>query len=182
MGSTLAGGKVRTSQMWNLMVAFDKELPMPWDAANIEGHPAIAWIAVNSSKPQRARVPQCFMVFSTKEWADWKQWGKREVEHELLAEFVYFLEVLLGSKPPKPCFVLSGRWGNNTETVLTRDQAKGEFPMRAIGYHDDEAGVVWDEAQRMGATGDWTRGFSVSDAYTAGTEIAKTIIREADKS
>jgi len=88
---------------------------------------------------------------------------------------------VLGSKPPKPSFVLSGRWGNNTETVLTRDQPQGQFPMRATGYHEGEAGVVWDCAQRMGATGDWTRGFSVSDAYTAGGEIAQTIIAEADK-
>ena len=35
---------------------------MPWDAAHIEGHPSLAWMAVNSSKPQRARVPQCFMA------------------------------------------------------------------------------------------------------------------------
>lgn len=175
-------GKARTSAMWNLMVAFDTELPMPWDAATLEGHPAISWIAVNSSKPQRARVPQCFMIFSTQEWADWKQWGKREVESELLKEFTSFLQVVLGSRPPKPCFVLSGRWGNNTETVLTHDKPKGEFPMRAVSYHEGEAGVVWDSSQRMGATGDWTRGFSVSDAYAAGAEIAASIVSEADTS
>merc|ERR1719343_613570 len=153
---------------------------MPWDAAVIDGHPAIAWVAVDSSKPQRAQKPQCFMVFSTIEWADWKQWGKREVERELLNEFLNFLQAVLGARPPKPCFVLSGRWGNNTETVLTRDQPQGEFPMRATGYHDGEAGVVWDCFQRMGATGDWTRGFSVSDAYAAGSELAASILSEAD--
>ena len=80
------------------MVAFDEELPMPWDAACIHGHPSIAWVAVDSSKPQRAKVPQCFMVFTTREWADWKQWGKREVEREFLQEFLHFLKQVLEAK------------------------------------------------------------------------------------
>merc|ERR1711957_887990 len=71
----------KTCQLWNIMIAFDVELPMPWDAANIKGHPALAWVAVDSSKPHRAKVPQCFMAFSTREWANCKQWSKREVEH-----------------------------------------------------------------------------------------------------
>lgn len=171
-------GKVKTSQMWNLMVAFDSEIPMPWDAASVEGHPSIAWVAVNSSKPQRARLPQCFMVFSTQDWANWKEWGKREVERELLEEFLQFLQHVVHQRPPKPCFVLSGRWGNNTETVLTGDRPRSEFPMRALGYHEGQASAVWDSAGRMGATGDWTRGFSVSDAYTAGLEMASTVLDE----
>lgn len=173
----LSGGKTRTSQMWNLMVAFDVELPMPWDAAAIEGHRSLSWVAVDISKPQRARVPQCFQLFSTQAWADWTKWGKREVERELLVEFLGFLEVVLGRRPPKPCFVLSGRWGNNTEAVLTGVPPKGEFPMRALGHYEGRADVVWDEAMSMGATGDWVRGFSVSDAYSAGVELAEDILR-----
>lgn len=173
-------GKAKTSQMWNLMVAFDTELGVPWDAASIEGHPSLSWIAVDSSKPQRAKVPQCFQIFSTRAWADWKQWGKREVEKELLNEFLGFLERVLGQRPPKPSFVLSGRWGNNTETVLTGDRPCGEFPMRALGHHEAQADPVWDAAGRMGATGDWTRGWSVSDAYTAGLEMADAVILEAE--
>jgi len=150
---------------------------MPWDAANIVGHPSLAWVAVDSSKPQRARVPQCFMVFSTREWANWKQWGKREVEKVLLDEFLHFLREILGRMPPKPSFVLSGRWGNNTETVLTGERPVGEYPMRALGFREKDAGVVWD-SQGMGATGDWTRGYSVSDAYAAGHELAVAILSE----
>ena len=108
-------GRTKTSQLWNLMIAFDRELPMPWDAAVVQGHSSLAWIAVNSSKPERARVPQCFMVFSTQSWATWKQWSKKEVERVLLYDFMCFLEQVLGFWPPQPSFVLSGRWGNNTE-------------------------------------------------------------------
>lgn len=172
------GGRARTSQMWNLMVAFDVELAMPWDAASVEGHPSISWVAVNSSKPQRARLPQCFMVFSTRAWADWKQWGKREVERELLEEFLDFMRAAIGLRPPKPCFVLGGRWGNNTETVLAGTRPQGEFPMRALDYNPEAGPVVWDAWGQMGATGDWTRGFSVSDAYMAGQELANRILRE----
>jgi len=174
-------GRAKTSQMWNLMVAFDLELPMPWDAAVVDGHPSIAWVAVDSSKPERARVPQCFMVFSTRAWADWKQWGKREVERDLLEEFLSFLESVLGRRPPRPSFVLSGRWGNNTETVLTGTRAVGEFPMRALGHHEGHAPAVWDAPGHMGATGDWARGFSVSDAYSAGVELASEIIAETER-
>lgn len=177
----ITGGRAKTSQMWNLMVAFDSDLQVPWDAACVEGHPSIAWVAVDSSKPQRAKLPQCFMVFSTQAWADWKQWGKKEVERDLLWEFLNFLERVTGQRPPKPSFVLSGRWGNNTETVLTGDRPTGEFPMRALGHHDDPAGAVWDVDGRMGATGDWTRGFSVSDAFTAGIEMADAITKESEQ-
>lgn len=173
------GKRTRTSQMWNLMVAFDIELAMPWDAATVEGHRSIAWVAVDSSKPQRAALPQCFMVFSTQEWADWKQWGKREVERDLLEEFMVLLEQVLGRRPPKPCFVLSGRWGNNTEVTLTGERGDGQFPMRALGLREQPAPAVWDGTGRMGATGDWTRGFSVSDAYVAGQEMADALLADA---
>eukprot|EP00929_Paragymnodinium_shiwhaense_P026831 TRINITY_DN15870_c0_g1_i2.p1 TRINITY_DN15870_c0_g1~~TRINITY_DN15870_c0_g1_i2.p1 ORF type:complete len:478 (+),score=97.08 TRINITY_DN15870_c0_g1_i2:85-1518(+) len=171
-------GRAKTSQVWNLMVAFDKELPMPFDAATLEGHPSISWVAVNSSKPDRCRVPQCFMVFSTREWANWKQWNKREVETALLAEFMELLQRIIERDVPKPCFVLGGRWGNNTETVLTRQRPQGEFPMRALEHYEGKAESVWDSKANMGATGDWTRGFSVSDAYTSGLELAATLLAQ----
>lgn len=171
----------KTCQIWNLMVAFDEELQMPWDAACVEGHPAISWVAVDSSKPERARVPECYMVFSTQAWASWKQWSTREVEAELLKEFVQFLKVVLGRRVPKPCFVLGGRWGNSTDRVLTGVAPSGEFPMRALDFSDKPSVVVWDERKSMGATGDWSRGFSVSDAYEAGVDLATEIIERSRK-
>lgn len=174
----LSRGKTKTSQLWNLMVAFDEELPMPWDAACIEGHRSLSWVAVNSSKPQRARKPMCFQLFSTREWADWKQWSRKEVEKDLLLEFLEFLETVLRQKPPKPCFVLSGRWGNNTETVLTGIEPEGQFPMRSLGHYNGKGRVVVDAAGGMAATGDWARGYSVSDAYSAGLETAEEVLRE----
>jgi predicted NAD/FAD-dependent oxidoreductase len=174
-------GGPKTGQMWNLMVAFDTELKMPWDAAMVEGHPAISWVAVDSSKPSRASLPQCFMCFSTRDWADYQQWGKAEVERELTRELQDLLERILGKRPPRPCFVLAGRWGNSTEAVMAGSPPEGEFPARNLGFHAGPAEVVWDEARRMGATGDWTRGFSVSDAYEAGQELAASILSGADR-
>jgi len=169
--------KAKTCQLWNLMVAFDSEISMPWDAAMVEDHPSIAWVAVDSSKPMRARSPQCFMVFSTREWANWKQWGKREVEKALFEEFRWFLKAVTGKDAPsKPSFLMAGRWGNSTETVLTGDAPTGEFPARAIGFHENDAGVVWDDESRMGATGDWARGFSACDAYAAGCELGSAMV------
>ncbi|CAE7904872.1 SR45 [Symbiodinium microadriaticum] len=175
-------GRTKTSQLWNLMVAFDRELPMPWDAATVEGHGSLAWVAVNSSKPERARVPQCFMIFSTNSWAAWKQWSKKEVERVLLHDFLSFLEQVLGFWPPEPSFVLSGRWGNNTEAVLGGARPSGEFPVRALGYSGtgESGGLpppLWDGDVGMGATGDWARGFSVSDAYSAGQDLAETMLK-----
>eukprot|EP00439_Symbiodinium_sp_Y106_P042781 s3505_g5.t1 len=175
-------GRTKTSQLWNLMVAFDRELPMPWDAATVEGHGSLAWVAVNSSKPERARVPQCFMIFSTNSWTAWKQWSKKEVERVLLHDFLSFLEQVLGFWPPQPSFVLSGRWGNNTEAVLGGARASGEFPVRALGCSGtgESGGLpppLWDGDVCMGATGDWARGFSVSDAYSAGQDLAETMLK-----
>jgi len=174
-------GKTKTSQIWNLMVAFDRELPVPWDACHVLNHGSLAWLAVNSSKPQRERVPQCFMVFSTKEWASWKQWSKKEVERVLLQDFLALLAEALDSWPPEPCFVLSGRWGNNTEAVLSSVRPSGEFPMRSLGHFEGATAPLWDREDRMGATGDWARGFSVSDAYSAGVELAEAMLLDFDK-
>ena len=35
----------------------------------------------------------------------------------LLQDFLALLAEVLGSWPPAPCFVLSGRWGNTTEAA-----------------------------------------------------------------
>ena len=43
---------------------------------------------------------------------------RQEVERVLLYDFMSFLSDTLGSWPPEPCFLLSGRWGNNTEAGL----------------------------------------------------------------
>lgn len=37
----------------------------------------------------------------------------------LLSDFLSFLADALGFWPPRPSFVLSGRWGNNTEAAET---------------------------------------------------------------
>lgn len=169
---------VRTSQNWNIMVAFDRELPMPWDAAFLEGHRSLSWVAVDSSKPQRARLPQCFMAFSTQEWADWTQWSKRDAERALCAELLLLLEQVLGQRPPEPCFLLGGRWGNNTEVLLSGERGCGHFPQRALGAQQGAREPVWDADSAMGATGDWARGFSVSDAYAAGLELAAAILAD----
>eukprot|EP00971_Amphidinium_carterae_P238234 4729497-Amphidinium_carterae.1 len=50
-----------------------------------------------------------------------------------------------------------GRWGNNTETVLTGTRVEGEFPMKAVGFNSGSPPVVWDAENRMGAAGDWFR-------------------------
>lgn len=168
---------VRTSQCWNVMVAFAEELDMPWDAAFVEGHRSLSWVAVDSSKPERAKVPQCFMAFSTREWADWTQWSKRDAERALCDELLLLLRDVLGRRPPKPCFVLGGRWGNNTEIPLTREKPVGGFPQRALGMSEAEPEPIWDASSSMGAVGDWARGFSVSDAYAAGLAIAARIVQ-----
>lgn len=173
-------GNVRTGQMWNLMVAFDDPLKaeLPFDAAYVEGHPAIAWVANNSSKPGRCATPECWMVFSTREWADSWHWQKREVEKDLCAEFLGFLEQHLGRKPPRPSFVLAGRWGNNTERCIGEKRiAHEEFPERCLkgGTQGTELHPVWDAAEQFGAVGDWAGGHAVGDAYASGLALASSI-------
>lgn len=179
--------EVRTGQMWNLMVAFDEPIgrELPFDAAYVEGHPAIAWVANNSSKPGRCAKPECWMVFSTREWADSWHWQKKDVERDLCNEFLGFLKEHLGRKTPQPSFVLAGRWGNNTEKCLgERESAYEEFPERCLngGAARTECPPVWDAAEQIGAVGDWARGHSVGDAYAAGLAMASSILGEESPS
>lgn len=43
--------------------------------------------------------------------------------------------------------------------------------MRSLGHFEGPSAPLWDAQDRMGATGDWARGFSVNDAYRDSTEI-----------
>ena len=61
----------------------------------------------------------------------------------LLQDFLALLAEALGSWPPEPCFVLSGRWGNNTEVG-------GGSPGGARGEPGDGAMGLW-----MGRCGEW---------------------------
>lgn len=217
-----AAARVRTSQCWNLMLAFETPLRerLGFDAAFVTNHPTIAWIANDSSKPERAAAPECWMLFTTKDWADSEQrWDKKQVERILVAEFRELIgEFLLdakgkkteagtGSSPkkllvPEPCFVLSGRWGNNTEQGLGdprvwgvrgkggassdgQQSSRREFPDRCFSEKSDDAPSskatpsppVWDADGGLGACGDWVQGPGVGDAFEAGLNLANAIKR-----
>lgn len=169
----------RTCQVWNLMIAFESPAApdLDWDAAFIKGHRALAWLANDSSKPMRSRVPDCWMAFSTLEWAQ-GGWSNKDVEVALVKEVCKLLGQLAGRSPPKVVFAQAGRWGNSTASCLSGAEPIGEFPARCLAQEEGPPpAVVWEPADGMGACGDWAAGFSVCDAFDAGVALAGEILQ-----
>jgi predicted NAD/FAD-dependent oxidoreductase len=169
--------RVRTSQQWNLMVAFERPAGIEFQAAYVDGHPSIGWIANNSSKPGRSSASyECWMVLTTQAWAQQKMWKKSQVEKALLSDFVQLLRAL-GGAPSNTVFLMAGRWGNNTSGLAGGEQGIGDFPARA--FHDPLNGIkdeaYWDK-QGMGACGDWCKGFGVCDAYESGWRMGDIVL------
>ncbi|CAK0891338.1 unnamed protein product [Prorocentrum cordatum] len=115
------------------MIAFESPAApdLDWDAAFVKGHRALAWLANDSSKPMRSRVPDCWMAFSTLEWAQ-GGWTKHDVEAALVKEVCKLLGQLTGRSPPKVVFAQAGRWGNSTASCLSGAEPVGEFPARCL--------------------------------------------------
>lgn len=173
---------VRTDQMWNLMLAFERPIPdrLTWDAAIINAHPALAWLANDSSKPQRSRAPECWMAMSTRQWANQRKWSQAEAARELTKHVRDLLEKAVGRKLPRIVYSKAGRWGNSTVSCTNGATSKHiEFPQMSLSTPSRSPSPVWQPGDAMGACGDWCAGFGVADAFSAGEELASLILQDS---
>jgi len=135
-----------------LMVRFDSELPVPFDAAFVRSSP-IGWIARNGSKPGRDDGAN-WVVHSTAEWSESNlERGADEIAADLLAALGTAMDVSL----PASSFRAVHRW------LLAR-------PLEAV-----DRGLLWDREAGLGVCGDWTRGDRVEDAYLSAEALVEEI-------
>lgn len=138
---------------WTLLLAFDLPLATTVNAAFVEGSP-IAWIARNSSKPQRDAL-QTWVIQADHDWSQKRVDSPREqVQETLLTAFFDALKL-----PPQPC----------TEIWLHRW-------LYAIPAAPLEQGALIDQAQQLAVCGDWCHSASVEGAWLSGQAAARALL------
>lgn len=141
---------------WALMLAFEQPLKLPYDGAWVS-HPMLAWIARDTSKPDR-RADERWVVLARVEWtAEHLKDTPARVRDSLLGAF---REVT--GMADKPVHATARLW-NYAQSV--RPIAKS---------------CLWDEKLRMGACGDWfTTGLEgsgqIEHAFMSGQTLATRI-------
>jgi renalase len=130
---------------WALMVGVDK----PIRGIATKAQPAsdiIAWIADNSSKPQRPTLRACYVAHASAPWSRAHLELSREAARDLLmVEFA----ALTGADPTR-CSAVAHRW-------------RYALVERALGQP-----FLFDANLALGACGDWCLGARVEDAWTSG--------------
>ncbi len=138
---------------WTLLVAFELPLASTVNAAFVSDSP-IAWIARNSSKPQRDSL-QTWVIQAEHDWSAERVDSPREqVQETLLAAFFDALKL-----PAQPC----------TEIWLHRW-------LYAIPAAPLEQGALIDPAQQLAVCGDWCHSASVEGAWLSGQAAARGLL------
>ena len=150
-----AAAKTRMHACCALLMGFDGDLDLPWQAALV-ADADISWISVNSSKPGRPATSS-LVVHSTNAWADDHIDDETgAIERYLADEF----RSVTGIDPATATFLGLHRW--------------------RYANIDRQGGDVYgiDTRQRLAACGDWFVRGRVEGAFTSGSALAEKILQE----
>ncbi|MEK9951998.1 MAG: FAD-dependent oxidoreductase [Curvibacter sp.] len=148
-------GEVQTAPCWTLMAAYPQamqpgmnSLGPQWNAARSTHH-RIAWVARESSKPQRGPIER-WTVQAGKEWSlEHLEDEPERVQAKLLKAFAEVTGIRV-----EPSHASVHRW-RYAQTV------------RPLGQSH-----LWHGHARIGLCGDWCLGHRVEDAFVSGLELA----------
>jgi renalase len=151
--------KVNVAPCWTLMLAFPQavqpamaHIGPQWNAARSTHH-RIAWVARESSKPERGGVER-WTVQASPEWSERHLEDDAErVKAKLLKAFTEVTGIR--AQPP---FAQVHRWryAQTTEPLGKR--------------------YLWDAKVGIGACGDWCLGHRVEDGFVSGLEMALAVL------
>lgn len=144
---------VRFAPCWALMLSFSTGVELPDDRISPQDK-AISWIARNSSKPDRTRTIDTFVVHATPDWS------RRHLELPVEAaarELTDHFRRLSGIDA-QPAFSAAHRW----RYALVEQTAGSPF--------------LWDRSARLGACGDWCLGPRVEAAFDSGDALGAAVI------
>jgi predicted NAD/FAD-dependent oxidoreductase len=146
--------RVEISPCWALKLVLAEPLPVPMDGAFVEDCP-LSWIARNSSKPGRARVPECWVLHASPAWSKAHlEEAAESVADKLLAEFWG----ALGTTPAQHLAADAHRW-------------RYALPIETLAER-----CVYDRDLRLGVGGDWCGGPRVEGAYLSGLSLAQIVL------
>lgn len=153
-----AAKSVEISGCWALMLAFDAKLPVDFEAAWVdssEGTIPLAWVANNSSKPQReTKEGSSWVLHSNPTWAAERfELDSAEVANEMLTAFAK----IVGTELPQTSYQSAHRWRYALPKPLSEP---------ALVDHD----------RSLYACGDWCGGPRVEGAYLSGLAAAEAAL------
>jgi len=145
---------VQMAPCWTGMFAFDPPLDLGAEARRWTKGP-IVWAACNSSKPDRWRSPQCWVVHASSGWSrQHLELDAAEIAQLLLREFAE----AVGGTLPRPAHAAAHRWRH----------ALVEQPLGVPCLVDDEMAA--------GACGDWCIAPRVEAAFESGRSLAQSLL------
>lgn len=151
--------KVSVAPCWTLMLAFPQavqpnlsHLGPQWNAARSTHH-RIAWLARESSKPERGGVERWTVQASP----DWSQRHLEDDAERVKAKLLKAFTEVTGIRAEPP-YAEVHRWRYAQTT-----EALGESHL-------------WDAKLGIGACGDWCLGHRVEDGFVSGLELALAVL------
>ncbi|MFO1182579.1 NAD(P)/FAD-dependent oxidoreductase [Ottowia sp.] len=155
---------VEMAPCWTLMLAFAQAsqpglytLGPQWNAARSTHH-RIAWLARESSKPQRGGIER-WTVQASSAWSQ---------EHA-------------GDDPQRVAAKLQKAFAEVTGIRATPSHAQARLWPHARTVQALGRPFVWDAALGIGLCGDWCLGQRVEDAFVSGLELALTVLGEVER-
>jgi len=145
---------VRMAPCWTAMYAFDPPLDTGAEARRWTSGPLV-WAACNSSKADRLRRPQCWVVHASSTWS--RANLERDPDEVALAMLRSF-EDAIGRALPAPVYSTAHRWRH----------ALVEQPLGLPCLVDEEMGA--------GACGDWCIAPRVEAAFESGRSLAHSLL------
>jgi len=139
---------------WCVMLSMTLPLDVDFDAAFISKSP-LAWIARDSSKPDRGQQCETWVLHASAEWSECHiEASKDDVERQLIQAFWK----ATGHVPTPLLFSTTHRWRYAT-------------PVQPL-----EENCLFDRTIQIGACGDWCAGSRVEGAFLSGIALAGRIL------
>lgn len=153
--------QAKVAPCWALMAAFAAPLPTEYDGLFVNEHPTLAWLARNSSKPQRPSG-ECWVIHANSDWSVTHEWEASEtVAATMWSAFAEVVQATTGSPPPPSAHLAAHRW-------------RFALPTEPL-----EPRCLWDASWQLGACGDWCGGPRVEGAFLSGQALAAAVLGNA---
>lgn len=138
---------------WALMLGFDGQVGLDWDAAFIAGaggdERPLSWIARDGSKPGRAGQ-STFIAHGS---PDWSVRHLEETPEQVIPALLAGFRTITGIDAD-PAFIAAHRWRYALPTAPLAE------------------GFLWDATQGIGACGDWCLDARAEAAFVSGARLA----------
>lgn len=138
-----------------VMATFPESIGVEFGGAFVAESP-LAWVARNSSKPERVSG-ECWVLHASPEWSALRL--EEPVEAVAASLLRAFAEVLRRELP-----IASSRVAHRWLFARTT---------RPLGTP-----FLWDANSQIGVCGDWTQGARIEDAFTSGQQLARAVVSE----